>query len=155
MARTPLLSMSYLLLSSRYSPLMHLLLPLHACNRPWLTPDFLPSMLLLFFSVSVTIFFILSLQCCLACFALLFHLISYSRSFSQNPCCLFLNLSIFPSLSLLHICVPPHVPWCFYETFTCELQKGCGQSIPEGGVVEALIRKAGSQRGPQPSWDIS
>lgn len=100
-------------------------------------------------------FLILSLQCCLACFALLFHLISYSRSFSQNPCCLFLNLSIFPSLSLLHICVSPHVPWCFYETFTCELQKGCGQNIPEGGGVEALIRKAGSQRGPQPSWDIS
>lgn len=41
----------------------------------WST-NFLPSMLLLFFSGSVTIFFILSPQCCLACFALLFHLIS-------------------------------------------------------------------------------
>lgn len=55
--RTPLLSMSYSLLSSWYFPLMHLLLPLHACDtmaHSWVT-NFLLCMPLLFLSGSTTI----------------------------------------------------------------------------------------------------
>lgn len=146
--------MSYSLLSSWYFLLILLLLPLCACNRPWLTPESQVSscLCLSFFSGSTTIlsfYFVSAVLFGLLC-SPFFYLISYFRSFSQNPCCLFHNLSIFSSLSLLHICLPPHVPWYFYETFTYELQKGCGQSIPEGGGVQALVHMAGSQRGLSP-----
>lgn len=57
--------------------------------------------------------FTLSLQWCLSCFALLSHPISSFRSFSQNPYCLFHNISIFLLLSLVHICPHSCVPCCF------------------------------------------
>lgn len=160
--------MSYSLLSPWYFPFLHSLSSLPPCNRPWSTLKskiscYIPP---LFFSCFTTFlsFFILSLQCCLACFAPLFHPISSFGSFYQNPYCLFHNLSIFPSLSLMHIRLPSYVPWYFYEAFIHELQKCCSQSTPEGaaGGRGGFLCWEGGGSGPhswepvesQPSWEI-
>lgn len=142
----------------------HLYLPVTDHEAP-LSQKF-PAISLPCFSLALPLFylFILSLQCCLACFALLFHPISSFRSFYQNPYCLFHNLSIFPSLSLMHICLPSYVPWYFYEAFIHELQKCCSRSTPEGaaGGRGGFLCWEGGGSGPhswepvesQPSWEI-
>lgn len=93
-----------------------LIFTLPSCDRPWHTQvnNFLCPSLVFLLLYHFFYLFILSLQCCLACFALLFHPISSFRSFSQNPYCLFYNLSILLLLSLVHICLLAYVPWWFF-----------------------------------------
>ena len=124
-----------------------------SCNRPRCALESIISCYspLFFFSCFTTFFnlFISSLQCCLACFALLFHLISSFRSFSPNPYCLFQNFSIL----FTSTCLSTH-PLVFFWSIHPGASGTLPRRSPKGAGGERRVSGPGpygrSPRDPSP-----